>query len=72
VLELGPSKHVCLFMIEVTSKQTLRNWYHFNNPNRHLKSLLSVKQLLNAVSSVVVLILLDGLETIILKNVVIG
>jgi hypothetical protein len=38
VLEVGPSKHVVrLFMIEVTSDQTLGKWYHFIKPSIALR-----------------------------------
>jgi hypothetical protein len=50
-LEMGLSDRVVgLFTIEVTSHQTLGNWYHFIKPIHRIKNLLTVKYLLNAMS----------------------
>jgi hypothetical protein len=61
VLKVGPSKcDVRLFMTEVTSDQTLGNWYHFIKPSHHIKNLLTVKQLLNVVYYFIVTVFLSG------------
>jgi hypothetical protein len=39
-----------LFTIEATLDETFGNWYHFIKPTHRIRNLLTVKQLLNAVS----------------------
>jgi hypothetical protein len=43
-LEVGPFERVVrLLMTEVTSDQTLGNWYHFMKPIQRIRNLLTVK-----------------------------
>jgi hypothetical protein len=43
-LEVSPLEHiVCLFTVEVTSDQTLGNWYCFIKPIHCIKNLLTVR-----------------------------
>jgi hypothetical protein len=43
-LEVGPSVHIVhLLTIEVTSDETVGNWYHFIKPIHCIKNLLTVK-----------------------------
>jgi hypothetical protein len=53
-----------LFTFEVTLDQTLGNLYHFIKPIHRFKNLLTVKQLLNAVTYFVIEIGWDGVDWI--------
>jgi hypothetical protein len=49
-----------LFTIEVTLDKTVENWYQFMKPIHCIKNLLTVKKLLNVVSSFTVIIFPSG------------
>jgi hypothetical protein len=60
--EVGSSERVVrIFAIEITLGQTLGNWHHFIMSIRRIENLLTVKELLNAVSYFGVILLLSGL-----------
>jgi hypothetical protein len=60
-LDVKPSERVFgLFTIEANLDQTLGNVYYFMKPIHRIKNLLTVKQLLDAVSCFIVIIFLSG------------
>jgi hypothetical protein len=61
-VKVGTSERVVrLFAFGVTLDQTLGNWCHFIKPIHRIKNLLTMNQLLNAVSYFIVIIFLSGL-----------